>query len=407
MRNVIKYFLGCVFLIGCTKNQKLTGVNMVNFPDQPQTSLPALFANDKEELFLSWVKKVDDSTSFLKYSKLVNGAWKLPKGIVKGTNWFVNWADYPTIATNKGALLSHFLKKSAKDTYAYDIKLNISKNGTDWDTGLTLHTDGTKTEHGFVSILPYKDHFFLAWLDGRNMEKKEEVLVEGHSGHEGGMTLRCAIVSAEGKVLDEQLLDAKTCSCCQTTAAMTKNGPIVLYRDRTVHEIRDIAITRYVNGKWITPQPIYNDGWMINGCPVNGPRVAAIGNDVAVAWFTAVNDVPTVKVIFSEDGGANFLPPISISKEVPLGRVAIELIDTDHAIVSWIESEGERSYLKAMKVHKLGVKGTPMVVTEMESSRKSGFPQMKKSGDRIYFAWTAIKEGQSSIQTANVAITAF
>ncbi|WP_100210953.1 hypothetical protein [Tenacibaculum maritimum] len=90
MRNVIKYFLGCVFLIGCTKNQKLTGVNMVNFPDQPQTSLPALFANDKEELFLSWVKKVDDSTSFLKYSKLVNGAWKLPKGIVKGTNWFVN-----------------------------------------------------------------------------------------------------------------------------------------------------------------------------------------------------------------------------------------------------------------------------------------------------------------------------
>ena len=35
---------------------------------------------------------------------------------------------------------------------------------------------------------------------------------------------------------------------------------------------------------------VYNDGWKIAACPVNGPAVAANGKRVALAWFTAPND---------------------------------------------------------------------------------------------------------------------
>lgn len=397
-----------MMLMACNANKnKYKSVHSISFIDTLQTSLPNLITTKEGGLMLSWVKEINDSITELKYSLLTNKKWDKPIKIAEGKNWFVNWADYPAISENNGTVLTHFLKKSAKKTYAYDIKLNISREENDWKTNLPLHNDNTKTEHGFVTMLPYKDNFFLTWLDGRNTGNEKNQSSDGHSGHGGAMTVRCAEITPEGKIVNEQLLDHKTCSCCQTTAVITKNGPIVLYRDRTDNEVRDIAITRYVNGKWITPQPIYNDQWMIKGCPVNGPKVDAIENTIAAAWFTAVNDKPEVKVIFSEDGGANFLPPIVVDENDPLGRVDIELIDNDNAIVSWIAVENEKSYLKAMKVHKSGSKSSPITITEIDSSRKSGFPQMERSGRKMYFAWTLIEAEKSSIRTAYVLMDAF
>ena len=77
-------------------------------------------------------------------------------------------------------------------------------------------------------------------------------------------------------------------------------------------EVRDIYIVRQINGSWSAPQAIYADNWQINGCPVNGPSVAADGRRVVVAWFTSVGDTPHVKVAFSENAGATFNKPIQL-----------------------------------------------------------------------------------------------
>ena len=68
---------------------------------------------------------------------------------------------------------------------------------------------------------------------------------------------------------------------------MTAEGPVVVYRDRSEaeKEIRDISIVRLKGKKWSAPRPVFQDGWRLNGCPVNGPAVAAAGRRVAVAWF--------------------------------------------------------------------------------------------------------------------------
>lgn len=221
------------------------------------------------------------------------------------------------------------------------------------------------------------------------------------------MSIRAAEIDVDGSVLEDVILDGKTCSCCQTTAAMTTNGPIVLYRDRTDKEIRDIAITRLVDGKWTTPKFIHDDGWMINGCPVNGPKVDAEGNDVAVAWFTAANDKAKVMVTFSENAGADFLNPILISNLGALGRVDIVLTDQENAIVSWMETADDTTYLKAMKVNKFGNKFEPVLISEMDMSRSSGFPQMELFGNKLLFAWTNVGDGTSEIETAYVDLEVF
>ena len=39
---------------------------------------------------------------------------------------------------------------------------------------------------------------------------------------------------------------------------------------------------------------------------MNGPAVAAHGADIVVAWYTAAESVPRVRLVRSSDGGASF-----------------------------------------------------------------------------------------------------
>ncbi len=70
-----------------------------------------------------------------------------------------------------------------------------------------------------------------------------------------------------------------------------------------------------------SPKPVSGDGWEIDGCPVNGPVVAARGDHAALAWFTGAGGVPAVKIAFSDDQGTSFGPAQQIDLGGPAGRV--------------------------------------------------------------------------------------
>lgn len=378
--------------------EKPSMVQELTSPALPSSSLPHLVSN-KGVTLLSWVETEGDSMATLKYAELKDDKWQESVTITKGDDWFLNWADYPMIAENKGDLWSHILKKSTSGTYSYDVKMNSRPKGAaEWATNIALHTDGTPTEHGFVSVLPYRDSFFVNWLDGRKT-------LENEAGERGAMTLRAGIVSASGVLTDESQLDARTCDCCQTTSAMTNNGPVVLYRDRTADEIRDISIVRQVEGKWSNPKVIHDDNWKINGCPVNGPKVAAMGNNLVVAWFTAAQQNPRVQLVFSQDGGENFQEPIVIADEKVMGRVDVLWIDQETAAVSWMEpTKNKKANFNVVKASINGELSEKQVITEMDGSRKSGFPQMEIDGKTLYFAWTDYSASKPRVKTAMMSV---
>lgn len=409
MRKTSFYYLLVTLslMLGCKESAKQTTakveivvVEEMTSPTGKSSALPHIMSN-KDVALLSWVETSGDTLTTMKYSELVDGEWQNTKNILTGTDWFVNWADYPMITENNGNLWSHVLKKSTAGTYSYDIKMNIKPKGaTEWKTDLPLHTDGTPTEHGFVSIVPYNDHFFVNWLDGRNT-------IENEAGERGAMTLRAGIVSATGELLEEYELDNSTCDCCQTTSAITDNGPIVIYRDRSEDEIRDINIVRQVDGAWTSPKAIHEDDWQIKGCPVNGPKVDALGNNVVVAWFTGAENTPKVQVVFSTDGGEVFTEPIVIAEGIIMGRVDVLWTDEDNAVVSWMEANDKTALFKAMIVRKDGTTSKQQVVTVMADSRKSGFPQMEMVEETLYFAWTEQVAAVTEIRTAKMSVDAF
>ena len=91
-----------------------------------------------------------------------------------------------------------------------------------------------------------------------------------------------------------------------------------------------------------------------------------------------------VKAVFSKNGGESFSSPIHIDGGNTIGRVGVVMLDTATAMVCWMED----SKIKAIKIHADGSKETPVVIANASNKRSSGFPQMTRSGNKIYFAWT-------------------
>ena len=173
---------------------------------------------------------------------------------------------------------------------------------------------------------------------------------------------------------------------------------MVVYRDRSDEEIRDISIVRLIDGQWTKPKSIHNDNWKIAGCPVNGPHVVAKGNKLSIAWFSAAADDSEIQVIFSKDGGATLGKPIRIDEGSAIGRVDVVMIEEKSVFVSWMEG----TIIKAAKVHDDGIKEPSIVVGSSSDSRSSGFPQMTRSGNQLIFAWTDDKE--RNIKTASLSL---
>jgi hypothetical protein len=146
--------------------------------------------------------------------------------------------------------------------------------------------------------------------------------------------------------------------------------------------------------------PVFMDLWEIKACPVNGPRVSTLGNTVAVAWYTAAKENPEVKVSFSSNNGDSFNKPTKIDLGKTIGRVDIELLDEDNAMVSWME-EGK---IMLRKVEANGKLGEPITVALSSEKRSSGFPQISKSNSHLWISWTDDSSAYKSIQLAKIGL---
>jgi len=354
---------------------------------------PNLTVAPDGQVYLSWIERLGEGRFSLRFATKQGEGWSTPRVIAEGSNWFVNWADFPSmIALPDGSLAGHWLVKSGPGTFDYDVTISRSfDGGKTWGKPFVPHRDGVKTEHGFVSLFAAQDGSLAAvWLDGREMTPSAGDGNSDHGHGHGNMTLRYVKIRRDGTLTDEAVLDSRVCECCQTSAAMTADGPVVVYRDRSEHEkeIRDISIVRLKAGKWSAPRPVFQDGWQLNGCPVNGPAVAAAGRRVAVAWFTGANNSSRVKLAFSNDAGETFSEPITVDDGSPVGRVDVLLLADGSAIVCWLEKLPGGGEVRVRRIRPDGKRDPSIIVSSSGTARSNGFPQMARAGDALVFAWT-------------------
>jgi hypothetical protein len=335
--------------------------------------------------YLSWIEPAGGKTHSLQFSTFRNGVWSAAREIARGDNWFVNWADHPTMAVlPNGTLAAHWLVNNGdrEGSYGYGFRIAISKDeGATWREVYAGGTDNTEGYSGFVSMLPSADGFDAVYLGPPRPRTRE-------TDADHTMTLSTVRFGVDGAVKSEVVADASACSCCSTSIVQTLDGPLVAYRDRASGEIRDISVVRLRQGAWTPPKTVLADGWHINACPTNAPALSALGSRVAMSWFTGAGGVPRVKVAFSLDAGMTFWPPQIVDGGRPVGWPATVLLDDGTAVVSWLESLGDgRGEIRLRRVWPSGRLGEVVVAAEASSGRSTGIPQMVKSGESLVLAW--------------------
>ena len=362
---------------------------------------PHLSRGSDGTVVLSWIEPAGDAVA-LRFAALGAEGWSDPVTISSGSDWFVNWADFPSVVKLDEKLwASHWLiRRAGSGTYAYDVAIALSHDGgRTWTDPVTPHSDGMATEHGFVSLFPWQDGAGALWLDGRNMTPESET---GHA-HAGGMTLRSAVIRADGRVSDEQLVDELVCDCCQTDVALNSEGPVAVYRNRTPGEVRDIYVTRSVNGDWQEGRPVAEDAWSIAGCPVNGPAIAAHDDEVVIAWFTAAGGKPKVRYTRSSDGARTFGAARDVATESAMGRVGVVLLGNGDAVVSWLQRGDDNvAEVRIRRISRDSGLGRPATVATTSAGRMSGFPQLAVIGDDLVVAWTDVKDDVTTVKSAIV-----
>lgn len=354
---------------------------------------PNLFAASDGRVVLSWLEPVAGRTHALRFAiRSTDGSWSAPGEVMRRDDLFVNWADFPSVVLlPDGRLLAHWLQRNGSATYAYEVRMSESRdNGVSWSPSVTPHRAGIQAEHGFVSILPEGNGARVFFLDGGAGIIAGAHASGGGHGHSIPMSFSTNVWGQSTDESTKTLIDTRVCDCCATASAMTSRGPIAIYRDRSdgTPEIRDIAISRLVDGEWTAPALVHADNWEVNFCPVNGPAVVASGDTVAVAWFTAAQDTTRVLVAYSTDAGATFGTPVRVDEGTPAGRVGVQWLE-GAAYVSWLErGAADTAFVKLRRVQHDGSVGPVIVVSESRGTRSSGFPRLARTENGFLMAWT-------------------
>lgn len=358
---------------------------------------------------LSWLKVSSDSVA-LEYSRWELDGWGLPIMVANGQDWLVNRADFPSVVQlNESLWAAHWLVMTDPAVFAYDVLVSLSRDGgVTWEPPFKPHTDGTLSEHGFVSFFTEGDDVGIVWLDGREMEAGHghKEMSEPNQGELKGMTIRSTKVTADGSIFQDQIIDNLVCDCCQTDIAQSNQGPILVFRNRTENERRDIYYSRMTNGRWSESQPVAIDDWNIAGCPVNGPSVAVNGQTTAVAWYTKAKGYGEVKLALSKTGDGLFGTALAVeSGDTVLGQVGLSSAQDGGFLVSWMTyTEGTVGHLKLRYFDAEGIAGPTIITEEIDFTRKAGLPQMVLLGDLAVLSWTGGGETEKKIIVATAQI---
>lgn len=392
MRTIVSLAsLGALALVGANVQSRevaSSSSSVIETPAAPDSGMYSLAAGADGHTYLSWIETSPDKTATLRFARLDGRTWGPARTVASGRDWFVNWADHPSLTADaSGTLYAHWLVQNPGSTaYGYGIRIARSNDsGITWREIFNAGTSYTSDYAGFVSLLPEGRELTAVYLTPTPPSS-----FSGTDGtHEGDhvKSVAAARFGADGTVVSDTVVDADACTCCPTAAVRTTSGLVAAYRDHT-GPVRDISVVRNVDGRWSSPARVHVDNWTINACPTNGPALAAAGRRVAITWFTAANDVPRVRLAFSADSGVTFGSPLQLDGGNPVGWTGVVMLDDGSAVVSWLEATGKgEGEIRLRRATTDGRIGPSITIAPAKAGRLSGVPQLARVGQDLLVAW--------------------
>ena len=332
-------------------------------------------------LLMSWVE-----SDVLKYAVRKGGQWSEARTIAAKRKFFHHPAELPeVVAMPGGSLLAHWIEAPKTESEAEFIYAASSRDGVKWTVPVMEHRDKSDVEHGLASMIASGDkEASIFWLESLHGPDKPTQLMR-------------TVVGIDGNEIKEEMLAPDVCECCPTSVTKTARGMLLAYRAHTKDDIRDIAVTRFDGGRWTSPKIVYPDKWQVDACPVNAASIAAKGDNVAVAWYTAADDKARVELAFSPDSGSSFTQAITVSTGASYGYASVAIDEAGGAYVSWLERGGDAAKVLARHVTNTGAMG-PVVEVAAGTRKNLGYPRLARVGNETWIAWNT----ESKVMTAKL-----
>lgn len=346
-------------------------------PTPPGASFPALAAEGsttitlEHEILLTWLEPAA-SGSRLRFSRFTGKSWSPPitlaEPVASGDP-----ADGPALAV----IETHGVRRTLLARTG-DVVARSGDAGRAWERlpapSLT-----------YASFAGGEEGAYAFWL---------------RPGPEGSATLLGTRVLAGETVLDPQVASAT-----ETSAAMTWDGPIVVYRDRDDQDSHSLAVVRRQDGHWTESRKIYSES---GGGLISAPRVAALERRVAVAWMAEPASGPRLRIAFSVDAGRSFAPPVDLAAAPPgastTGPAAVTFDDEGNALVLWVIARGaESSTVQVTRVAADGRCGDWLQLGEGPVSPRGSFPQLVRAGSRLAVSWIEGDPGRVRVVSVPLA----
>lgn len=103
------------------------GIRRIDPPALAGSGMPFLTAGPDGSVYLSWIDSAGERQHALRFSRWTGSVWTAPETVAEGRNWFINWADFPSLVVRgDGSMLAHWLPRAeGGGTYGYGIRIAV------------------------------------------------------------------------------------------------------------------------------------------------------------------------------------------------------------------------------------------------------------------------------------------
>ena len=268
---------------------------------------------------------------------------------------------------------------------------------------------------GWESAAGGPDGIRALWLDHRAMAPPPGTPAGQHTHGTGAatdgfaMAQRSSVYSSViGRPDSAREVAKGVCFCCKTAIAAAPNGAIyAAWRNVFPGGIRDIAATVSRDGgrTFATPVKVSDDGWVLNGCPDDGPAMAVdAASRLHIVWPTLVTDdkgAQSLALFYAAStDGRTFTPRQRIPTEGVPHHPQIAVDGRGAATIAWDETgRGPRQVVVA----RLGG-GAAARITRLGVTGAGAYPILVATDDAVVAAWTAGSGAASAVHVERIRI---
>lgn len=340
----------CTLIILLSLKQEEVSLKMVLSEIKQLDSLPGdspyLTKNNNGEIILSWVRMLTDSSAVFCYatSKDNGNSFGNITTVTSSTNIYAHAENIPKVIFKpSGEIIAVWGTKNANPKNKYSGLIYYAQsfdNGKSWSEAKKLVSDTAGYDQRYADVTLLKNgEVGIMWLDNRKIAEKE------------GSAVFFAATDGRDGFKNEKLISEPSCQCCRTSLFADSKGNIhVLYRGIINDSIRDMIHIVSTNGgrTFTSPKKIYNDNWVLNGCPHTGPAMTENKEGIHFAWYTGARSSGSFYAS-TTDNGNTYINRDNITSKG--SHPQITSLSNNQLVITWDESfEIKQGYTKRIGI---------------------------------------------------------